>query len=168
MAKLIVVAKDGGQTVHEASRVVLVGRGAGCQIRLPGDPKISRQHCRIEQRGGDFMLSDLNSANGTRLNGEDIGQRMVALNAGDVIRVGGSEIRFQVTGAVAGANRFIDRLSSFFDRLFGRGAGAAVEPVFGQRTITCTCGAVLSTAGKMPGQKVGCPRCKKIYVLPGK
>ena len=42
------------------------------------------------------------------------------------------------------------------------------EATFGEKTITCSCGAVLSTASKSPGQKVGCPRCKKIYVIPGK
>ena len=168
MAKLIVIAKDGSQTVHEASGTVLIGRSTECQIRLSGDPKISRQHCKIEERGSDFMLSDLNSANGTRLNGEGIGQQKIALNSGDVIGVGGSEISFQATGAMAGTHRLIDRISAFFDRLFRRGEAPTGEPVFGAKTITCSCGAVLSTASKMPGQKVGCPRCKKIYVIPGK
>jgi len=53
--------------------------------------------------------------------------------------------------------------------LFGKGKGdAGGGPVFGEKTITCPCGAVLNTGDKSPGAKVGCPRCKKIYVVPGK
>lgn len=170
MAKLTVTTKDGQQTVHDASGTIYIGRSAECQIRLSGDPKVSRQHCKVEQRGKDFMLTDLNSANGTRWNGQSIGQQKVALNSGDVIGVGASELRFQAGGAADGANRFIDRISGFFDRLFKRGGApqGGGEAVFGEKTVTCSCGAVLSTAGKSPGQKVGCPRCKKIYVIPGK
>jgi pSer/pThr/pTyr-binding forkhead associated (FHA) protein len=168
VAKLTVITKGGQHTVHEAAGTVLVGRGADCQIRLSGDPKISRQHCRIQERGGDFMLSDLNSANGTMWNGQNIGRQMVALNSGDLIEVGSCKIRFQTGGAIDGANRLIDRVSAFFDRLFKRSTPGGGEPVFGEKTITCSCGAVLSTASKSPGQKVGCPRCKKIYVIPSK
>ncbi len=168
MAKITVVSKDGQKTVQEVSGRVIVGRSPDCQIRLSGDPKVSRQHCKIEQRGTEFMLSDLNSANGTRWNGKDIGRQMVALNSGDVIRVGGAEIRFQTGGAVDGANRLNDRIGAFFDRLFGRKSGPGGEVIFGEKTVTCSCGAVLSTAGKSPGQKVGCPRCKSVYVIPGK
>lgn len=170
MAKLMVTSKDGEQTVHDLSGVLLIGRAAECQVRLSGDPKISRQHCKIEPRGKDFMLTDLNSANGTRWNDQNIGRQKVALNSGDVIRVGGAEIRFQAGGAAAGANSFIDKLGGFFDKLFKRGGGAEEggEAVFGTKTVTCSCGTVISIAGKNPGQKVGCPRCKKIYVIPGK
>jgi pSer/pThr/pTyr-binding forkhead associated (FHA) protein len=168
VARLTVVTSDGQQTVHEIGGVTTVGRAGECQIRLSGDPKISRQHCRIEPRGTDFMLADLNSANGTRLNGHDIGRQKVALNSGDVISVGTSELRFQTGGAVDGANRVVDRIAGFFDRVFGRKTQSEGQVVFGEKTLTCSCGAVLSTAGKNPGQKVGCPRCKKIYVIPGK
>jgi hypothetical protein len=170
VAKLTVSTKDGKQTVHEVSGLALVGRAAECQIVLSGDPKISRQHCKIEQRGSEFLLTDLGSANGTRLNGRDIGRQKVALNSGDTIGVGGSEIRFAAGGAMGGANRLIDGIAGFFDRLFRRRgtAGAAGQVVFGEKTITCSCGAVLSTANKSPGQKIGCPRCKTIYAVPGK
>ncbi len=168
MAKLTVITKDGQQMVQEASGTIFIGRSEECKIRLSGDPKISRQHCKIEQRGKDFMLCDLNSANGTLWNDQDIGRQMVALNTGDVIKVGGSEIRFQAGGAMDGTNRFLDRVSTFFDKLFKRNTGGESEVVFGEKTITCSCSAVLSTASKVPGQKIACPRCKKIYVIPGK
>jgi pSer/pThr/pTyr-binding forkhead associated (FHA) protein len=168
VAKLTVITKDGQQTVHEAGEKVLVGRSGDCQIRLSGDPKISRQHCEITKRGTDFMLRDLNSANGTQWNGQNIGRQIVALNSGDVISVGSCKIKFQTGGAVDGANRFIDKVSVFFDKLFKRTEGGGGQVVFGDKTITCSCGAVLSTASKGPGQKVGCPRCKKIYVIPSK
>jgi pSer/pThr/pTyr-binding forkhead associated (FHA) protein len=167
VAKLTVVHRSGQQSVHEISGTIFIGRSAECAIRLSGDPKISRQHCKVEQRGKDFLLTDLNSANGTLWNDRDIGRQVVALNTGDVIKVGASEISFQAGGAFDTTNRLIDRIGGFFDRLFKRKSAAGTEAVFGRKTITCTCGAVLSTASKGPGQKVGCPRCKKIYVIPG-
>jgi len=168
VAKLMITTKDGSQTVHEVAGVVIIGRSKECAVRLSGDAKVSRQHCKIEPRGSDFMLSDLNSANGTRWNGQDIGQQKVALNPGDVVGVGGSEIKFTVGGTMERTNKLIDRLSGFFDRLFSRSGPPAGEAVFGDKTITCSCGAVLSTTSKVSGQKVGCPRCRKIYVIPGK
>jgi hypothetical protein len=172
VARITACTKEGQRTVHEISGVTTVGRAPECQICISGDPKISRQHCRIEQRGRDFMLTDLNSANGTRWNDQDVGRRMIALNSGDVIGVGGSQLRFEAAGAMAGTNRLIDRLGAFFDRLFGRsgrsGRSETGGPVFGSGTLTCSCGTVISIAGKPPGQKVGCPRCRTIYQVPGK
>lgn len=168
MAKLFVTDKDGNQTVHEMSGETIIGRDKGCPVRLSGDPKISRHHCKIDPRGKDFMLCDLNSANGTRWNGKNIGQQKVALNSGDLVSVGGAEIKFQAGGAAEGANRLVDRLAGFFDRMFSRGGPAKGEVVFGEKTVTCSCGTVLSTASKSPGQKVGCPRCRRVYVVPQK
>src|SRR5277367_1910989 len=47
----------------DAPRLVL-GRGEGCDVRLP-DPSVSHRHASIRQRGGEHVLLDENSANGT-------------------------------------------------------------------------------------------------------
>jgi len=56
------------------------------------DPVVSRQHARIEWQGGRFVLIDLNSANGTLVNGRLVRQQ--ALRDHDEIRIGRAVLRF--------------------------------------------------------------------------
>ena len=50
-----------------------VGRAAGNEIALPY-PSISNRHCIFVQSGPDIVLRDLNSSNGTYVNGEIISE----------------------------------------------------------------------------------------------
>ena len=50
-------------------RVLTIGRDAENDIRL-ADRKLSRIHCQLEVIGGRCQVADLNSTNGTRVNGE--------------------------------------------------------------------------------------------------
>jgi len=63
----------------------LVGRGDECSIKLYG-PDISRRHAKIECEGFDIILTDLDSRNGTFVNGQRVQSARIALN--DVIRFG--------------------------------------------------------------------------------
>ncbi len=65
----------------------VIGRGVGCDLRL-ADPLVSRRHCRIDWRGGDPVVEDLESRNGTAVNGEEITEPH-ALADGDLLQVGG-------------------------------------------------------------------------------
>jgi Fe-S-cluster-containing hydrogenase component 2/CRP-like cAMP-binding protein len=63
----------------DLGRAVTIGRGAGCDLRLPHEARtISKRHCRFEERDGDVFLVDLDSANFTLLNGERVREAMVA------------------------------------------------------------------------------------------
>ena len=65
---------------------VTVGRKADCQVLMPRDQRgIGREHCRFELRDGDLYLRDLDSINGTLLNGERIREAIVT--AGDRVTV---------------------------------------------------------------------------------
>lgn len=44
--------------------LLLIGRGDGCEVRLP-DPSVSHRHASLRQRGGDWLLVDEGSTNGT-------------------------------------------------------------------------------------------------------
>ncbi len=67
---------------------VLIGRGPQADLVLR-NPAISRSHARLSRRvEGSYWLEDLESANGTQVNGEKI--RAVALTPGDRILLGGS------------------------------------------------------------------------------
>ena len=62
-----------------------VGRGAECEIQLP-DPRVSRQHCRLELRNGALWLEDLGSRRGTRVNGRPLsGSALLAVQ--DVVQL---------------------------------------------------------------------------------
>ncbi|UUV33429.1 FHA domain-containing protein [Amycolatopsis roodepoortensis] len=68
-----------------------LGRSRNAAIRL-GDSRVSRLHCKIRWDGTNAWLTDLDSANGTFVNG----QRMPAatLAHGDVLRLGDSTVTF--------------------------------------------------------------------------
>jgi eukaryotic-like serine/threonine-protein kinase len=55
----------------------ILGRSRSCNLRLPTDATVSRQHCIIELDDGGVWVQDLGSLNGTHVNGEKIGQREV-------------------------------------------------------------------------------------------
>jgi hypothetical protein len=66
-----------------------IGRTADNALVLDDD-RVSRRHARLQARDGVLVLLDLDSTNGTRVNGERV--REVALGAGDVIEIGESTI----------------------------------------------------------------------------
>jgi len=65
-----------------------LGRVAGNEIVL-ADPLTSRQHAKIQSVAGGYLLSDLNSQNGTFVNGQRIAETQ-PLAIGDQIRIGDS------------------------------------------------------------------------------
>lgn len=71
------------QYTVEKPRVVL-GRGH-CDVRVH-DPEVSREHCAIEVYEGVATLRDLQSANGTVLNGHLVSEHV--LKHGDQVKIG--------------------------------------------------------------------------------
>ena len=87
-----------------------IGRIADCEIHID-DQAVSRRHCVVERRGADVLLSDLESVNGTFVNDRLV--RTSQVRAGDVIRVGGTEI--EVAGNGAGPSRGLESMLSSDD-----------------------------------------------------
>lgn len=77
----------GGSGTHEVGNSPqLVGRGADCEIRLDHDG-VSREHCRLERNArGQIKITDLDSTNGTSVNGEKVDTAV--LRDGDRIGIG--------------------------------------------------------------------------------
>lgn len=71
---------------------ITLGRGNDNQIVLK-DPYISKKHLRIVEDEGKFYLEDLNSSNGTYVNGDRI-LDVVELKNGDRIKVGQVEFLY--------------------------------------------------------------------------
>ena len=70
-----------------------IGRDPQCDLHLD-NRALSRRHAQIEKRGAAIWVRDLNSQNGTFVNGERIGNPM-ALNAGDLVEVGRYQVRIE-------------------------------------------------------------------------
>ena len=70
----------------------VLGRGDSAEIRLE-DPFASSRHCRILRKGDVLVIEDLNSTNGTYLNG-DLLEGPQPLHPGDRIRIGDNEFSF--------------------------------------------------------------------------
>lgn len=89
--------------------VTTIGRTQDNDIAFPSDSNVSRFHAEIEERDGDFYLIDLNSSNGTEVNGEKlVGERRLC--HGDKLTFGGStETEFQSEIAVANDEAPVDR-----------------------------------------------------------
>jgi Nif-specific regulatory protein len=89
-----VVARTGnfkGEIYRVTGQKVTLGRDTSNSIQI-GDATVSKKHCAIETINGRFELVDLESHNGTFLNGIPVTRR--SLEHGDLIRVGNSELVF--------------------------------------------------------------------------
>ncbi|HSL94949.1 MAG TPA: DUF3662 and FHA domain-containing protein [Thermoleophilia bacterium] len=75
-----------------AQDVTVLGRSRRCDIVLT-DPNVSRQHAEVRRAGGEFVVRDLDSTNGLRVNGRVVKQ--ATLRAGDRVELGTTELRFE-------------------------------------------------------------------------
>jgi pSer/pThr/pTyr-binding forkhead associated (FHA) protein len=73
---------------------VTVGRGGQNDLVLVGDDFASARHARIELRGDGVWVQDLESTNGTYVNGSRVAGAQ-RLDTGDVLRVGETDLRVE-------------------------------------------------------------------------
>ena len=71
-----------------------IGRSRQCDIVLD-DPNVSRQHAEVRPRGGSWVVTDLGSTNGSRLNGHPV-ERSEVVRPGDEIELGATIMRFEL------------------------------------------------------------------------
>ena len=82
---------DGKRLIVGAGGVTM-GRSRQCEVMVD-DPNVSRQHAEIRPRGGSWVVTDLGSTNGSRLNGRRLEQPTV-LKPGDEIELGTTTLTF--------------------------------------------------------------------------
>jgi pSer/pThr/pTyr-binding forkhead associated (FHA) protein len=83
-----------GREIPLPETIFLIGRDDQCHLR-PHCPRVSRKHCAIATWAGKVRVRDLQSRNGTYLNGERIQGEAVVRN-GDQLRVGTQLFAFQI------------------------------------------------------------------------
>jgi pSer/pThr/pTyr-binding forkhead associated (FHA) protein len=82
---------DRGRVFRNLPPPITIGREEGNALRL-NDERVSRFHAKVQQDNGDIILTDLESTNGTRVNGNVVQIRR--LRPGDRIHLGRSLLLF--------------------------------------------------------------------------
>jgi hypothetical protein len=89
--ELVTLTMNG--TRHEVDkRRVVLGRSKDCDIQL-SDPNVSRRHAELRQEGAAYWLIDLDSTNGTLVNGRRTAR--AKLESGDTITIGSTDLLFE-------------------------------------------------------------------------
>src|SRR5688572_6957833 len=89
---------DGRRRLPVGDQPVTIGRHPENRLVI-SDPLSSRRHCVIEKASGAWRVRDLNSSNGTRVNGSVIEQSR--LLPGDIVSIGATRIVLVVPAADA-------------------------------------------------------------------
>ena len=94
---LLVIDNEDGthEEAHLPERDIVIGRSPEADIVLEG-PKISREHCRIGKSEGKFYVQDLESKNGTLVNGARI--TVSEIKQGDLVSLGGFTLTLRSEG----------------------------------------------------------------------
>jgi len=85
-------AGKASKTVVELTGRITLGRSPDVEVTVK-DTKSSREHARIYEQGGDWYVVDLNSTNGTQVNGASITRRV--LRPDDRIEIGTTAFIFE-------------------------------------------------------------------------
>jgi pSer/pThr/pTyr-binding forkhead associated (FHA) protein/biotin carboxyl carrier protein len=83
-----------GMSCPLSAGTVFIGRSSECDLPLKGAQGVSRRHCKVQYLGNRFVIIDLESRNGTIVNGQSVERKI--LEKGDRIELGDEVIEFVV------------------------------------------------------------------------
>ncbi len=92
-AETALLLMDGKRLVVGPTGVTL-GRSRQSDVVL-SDPNVSRNHAEIRPRGGSWVLTDLGSTNGSRINGRAV-EGSEVIRPGDEIELGSTSMKFEL------------------------------------------------------------------------
>ena len=131
--RLLVYHLDGAQTADLVpGQPLVIGRDESADLQIR-DRSLSRQHVQFELIGEEVWVEDLNSTNGTLLNGAPVEKSL--MKAGDGVTVGSVSITLspilendQAIEGLAGHDRFVERMREEIvrHRFFGRSLSLAI------------------------------------------
>jgi pSer/pThr/pTyr-binding forkhead associated (FHA) protein len=85
----------GQQIVPLTKDQLNIGRARGNDLQIRDDAEVSRRHCRLLNSDGLYYIQDLQSCNGTIVDGTPIFYHRVF--GGEEIRIGQTSLRFRLT-----------------------------------------------------------------------
>jgi pSer/pThr/pTyr-binding forkhead associated (FHA) protein len=101
MARLVLLSEGlTGRTFELKAEKTTVGRVSDNTFEIP-EASVSSHHAEIHLRGSDVLIKDLDSTNGTFINGEKISE--ASLKPGQILRLGMVEMRLETADPVAAA-----------------------------------------------------------------
>ena len=107
MAKLVVLSVGmTGRTQELKVDKTTIGRVEDNTFQI-AEPSVSSHHCEVLLRGNDVVVRDLNSTNGTYVNGEKVTESVI--KPGQILRLGQIEIRLETDAPAAPAKKQIDQ-----------------------------------------------------------
>jgi hypothetical protein len=148
MAKITIQVLEGferGRMFGDLPTPVTIGREEDNTIQL-NDERVSRFHVKIQEDGGRVILTDLDSTNGTRINGHPVQMRV--LQYGDQLSIGRSILVYGSPGEI---DADADAAAPEAD-LHGR---ETREPAPGQRTVTGPASDGGKSIGDEPSSQIG-------------
>jgi pSer/pThr/pTyr-binding forkhead associated (FHA) protein len=95
MPRLHVTLPDGSDVIHELTEeIITLGRVEDNMIQID-DASVSSRHAELSQRGEEYILKDIGSTNGTRVNGTTAEpDTEIVLKPGDRITFGNIPVRY--------------------------------------------------------------------------
>jgi hypothetical protein len=100
MPRLYVLSGDDIGATHDFESGAVLGRGKAADVVLAA-PSVSRQHARIELQGDEWVVVDLGSSNGIRVDDRRVTE--AALYDGAMLVLGELELRFGIAQPAEGA-----------------------------------------------------------------
>ena len=107
MAKLVVLSAGmTGRTQELKLEKTTIGRVEDNTFQI-AEPSVSSHHCEVELKGNEVLVRDLNSTNGTFINGEKVTEKVI--KPGQILRLGQIEMRLETDAPAAPTKRPIDQ-----------------------------------------------------------
>src|ERR1035441_4462326 len=93
MAKLVVLSVGmTGRTQELKVEKTTIGRVEDNTFQI-AEPSVSSHHCEVLLQGNEVLVRDLNSTNGTFINGEKVTEKVI--KPGQILRLGQIEMRLE-------------------------------------------------------------------------
>jgi len=107
MAKLVVLSAGmTGRTQELKVDKTTIGRLEDNTFQI-AEASVSSHHCEVLLRGSDVVVRDLNSTNGTFINGEKVTEKV--MKPGQILRLGQIELRLETDAPAAPAKKHLDQ-----------------------------------------------------------
>lgn len=107
MAKLVVLSAGmTGRTQELKVDKTTIGRVEDNTFQI-AEPSVSSHHCEVLLRGSEVVVRDLNSTNGTYINGEKVTEK--AIKPGQILRLGQIELRLETDVPAAAPKKQLDQ-----------------------------------------------------------
>jgi pSer/pThr/pTyr-binding forkhead associated (FHA) protein len=107
MAKLVLLSAGMTGRTHELKAdKTTIGRVEDNTFQIT-EPSVSSHHCEVLLQGKEVLVRDLNSTNGTFINGEKISESV--LKTGQILRLGQIEMRLETDAPATSAKKPIDQ-----------------------------------------------------------